>query len=428
MRPGPPRYARQRPSPSLSTSQPLQHLISRPALLLAAVALLAASAVVQADGGAVGEHLVAQQQVASPPASWRHRMERADEPPSSDVNGQVAGSSSRHRSPSSIVSEYLTHVAAGGGSLSSSTKASFAPSGRPEISPETEVRDDFSSKVASTTVSSYASDVGVKVGSAAETSSSAPVDTQETPNRDFDYFSVTATPAGGEGPPLRGGPSPAAEIDERRNRSMKRLENSVDDSQNISLESEFDSSRYYLDPRQEGQSRYLAQERDERGPPERRAQHPNTKEGVLPFDDAVASSSTSEGSNCGPRTLIPTEQYNEASKCRGRRELSSSSPRKVHNITVGYLTAIKGEMNDRQGLAISGAISYALEEINNREDILPGVHLSMEWEDGQGDPVTSTRFITNMICKGVSAFFGPEGKCDVEAIISQANNRPMISY
>jgi hypothetical protein len=29
-------------------------------------------------------------------------------------------------------------------------------------------------------------------------------------------------------------------------------------------------------------------------------------------------------------------------------------------LTVGYLTAIKGELKDRQGLAISGAITMAL--------------------------------------------------------------------
>nr|CAD7429251.1 unnamed protein product [Timema monikensis] len=34
------------------------------------------------------------------------------------------------------------------------------------------------------------------------------------------------------------------------------------------------------------------------------------------------------------------------------------------NITVGYLTAIKGELKDRQGLTVSGAITLALEEVS----------------------------------------------------------------
>lgn len=35
---------------------------------------------------------------------------------------------------------------------------------------------------------------------------------------------------------------------------------------------------------------------------------------------------------------------------------------KKTELTVGYLTAIKGELKDRQGLAISGAISIAIGE------------------------------------------------------------------
>lgn len=32
-------------------------------------------------------------------------------------------------------------------------------------------------------------------------------------------------------------------------------------------------------------------------------------------------------------------------------------------LTVGYLTAIKGELKDKQGLAISGALTMALDEV-----------------------------------------------------------------
>lgn len=40
----------------------------------------------------------------------------------------------------------------------------------------------------------------------------------------------------------------------------------------------------------------------------------------------------------------------------------------------------------------------------------------------------ATRAITEMICDGVATFFGPEGPCHVEAIVSQSRNIPMISY
>ena len=40
----------------------------------------------------------------------------------------------------------------------------------------------------------------------------------------------------------------------------------------------------------------------------------------------------------------------------------------------------------------------------------------------------ATRAMIDMICHGVSAFFGPEGLCYVEAVVSQSRNIPMISY
>ncbi|XP_013186534.2 receptor-type guanylate cyclase Gyc76C isoform X2 [Amyelois transitella] len=101
---------------------------------------------------------------------------------------------------------------------------------------------------------------------------------------------------------------------------------------------------------------------------------------------------------------------------------------KKYNITIGYLPSIKGELRDRQGLAISGALSMALEEINNSSRILPEVELLLQWNDTQFNTITATRLLTDMSCSGVVAFFGPEGRCNTEAIIAQSRNLPMISY
>lgn len=101
---------------------------------------------------------------------------------------------------------------------------------------------------------------------------------------------------------------------------------------------------------------------------------------------------------------------------------------KKFNITIGYLPCITGELKLRQGLTISGALSIALEELNNSTDILPDVELLLEWHDTKFDTVLATRLITDMSCKGVVAFFGPEGRCHTEAIIAQSRNLPMISY
>ncbi|XP_072943508.1 receptor-type guanylate cyclase Gyc76C-like isoform X2 [Epargyreus clarus] len=101
---------------------------------------------------------------------------------------------------------------------------------------------------------------------------------------------------------------------------------------------------------------------------------------------------------------------------------------KKYNITVGYLPSIKGELRDRQGLAISGALSLALEDINNSTELLPDVNLLLEWNDTRCDTVIATKLLTDMSCSGVVAFFGPEGRCQTEAVIAQSRNLPMISY
>lgn len=67
-------------------------------------------------------------------------------------------------------------------------------------------------------------------------------------------------------------------------------------------------------------------------------------------------------------------------------------------------------------------------QINNDRSLLPNVTLKLQWNDTRGDTVLATRAITEMICDGVKTFFGPEGPCHTEAIVSQSRNIPMISY
>ncbi|XP_020815689.1 receptor-type guanylate cyclase Gyc76C [Drosophila serrata] len=97
-------------------------------------------------------------------------------------------------------------------------------------------------------------------------------------------------------------------------------------------------------------------------------------------------------------------------------------------LTVGYLTALTGDLKTRQGLAISGALTMALDEVNKDPNLLPNVTLDLRWNDTKGDTVLATKAITEMICDGIATIFGPEGPCYVEAIVSQSRNIPMISY
>lgn len=45
---------------------------------------------------------------------------------------------------------------------------------------------------------------------------------------------------------------------------------------------------------------------------------------------------------------------------------AATQSRQTQNLTIGYLTAIKGGLKDRQGLAISGALSMALDEVRRK--------------------------------------------------------------
>ncbi|XP_072944058.1 receptor-type guanylate cyclase Gyc76C-like [Epargyreus clarus] len=101
---------------------------------------------------------------------------------------------------------------------------------------------------------------------------------------------------------------------------------------------------------------------------------------------------------------------------------------KNYNITVGYLPCIEGNSKDMQGLAISGAISMALDNINNSTEILPDVTLLLQWNDTQCDTLTTTRLLTNMVSSGAVAFFGPEEICETPDVIEKSKNLPMISY
>lgn len=98
------------------------------------------------------------------------------------------------------------------------------------------------------------------------------------------------------------------------------------------------------------------------------------------------------------------------------------------NITVGYLTNIYGTNQDRQGMAISGAITYAIALINSNDSILEGHNLGLLYADTKGDTKTGTAALTDLWKKGAIAFFGPEDSCVIEATIASAWNLPMISY
>lgn len=102
-------------------------------------------------------------------------------------------------------------------------------------------------------------------------------------------------------------------------------------------------------------------------------------------------------------------------------------------IKIGYLTDISGASNTkRQGLIISGAISYAIETINakskNDYNYLKNKTLQLTFSDTKGDTLIGVQAMLHQWRQGVVAFFGPEDSCETEAKVASSLNLPMISY
>lgn len=98
------------------------------------------------------------------------------------------------------------------------------------------------------------------------------------------------------------------------------------------------------------------------------------------------------------------------------------------NLTIGYLPTLMGEHRDKVGLSISGALTYALDVIREANIMPQGVTLALQFNDTRSDLLLTTKALTEMMCKDVVAVFGPENTCNVEATISSAWNRLMISH
>ncbi|XP_057366529.1 receptor-type guanylate cyclase Gyc76C-like [Daphnia carinata] len=110
----------------------------------------------------------------------------------------------------------------------------------------------------------------------------------------------------------------------------------------------------------------------------------------------------------------------------GPAEPQTSKP--MVNLTIGYLPTILGEHRDKQGLSISGAITYALKRIEEQKILPEGVSLVLQFNDTRSDLLLTTKSLTEMMCRDVVAVFGPENTCNVEATIASAWNRLMISH
>lgn len=141
--------------------------------------------------------------------------------------------------------------------------------------------------------------------------------------------------------------------------------------------------------------------------------------------------------NLSPSTALINDQDQKSLKYHDKHMTGDTCPsNSSYNgvdgssiIKVGYLTNIHGRSHpQRQGIVISGAITYAISRVNKDATRLKGKQIELIANDTEGQTLTGTSAILHQWRQGAVAFFGPEDSCEVEAAVASAINLPMISY
>uniref|UniRef100_A0A0N5CAT4 Guanylate cyclase n=1 Tax=Strongyloides papillosus TaxID=174720 RepID=A0A0N5CAT4_STREA len=98
------------------------------------------------------------------------------------------------------------------------------------------------------------------------------------------------------------------------------------------------------------------------------------------------------------------------------------------NILSDYNYVSKCFRADFEGSLISGALKFAVDEINSNPDLLPDYYIRYVYNNTCGDEILSTKHFMDHWKSGVSAFIGPEINCKAEAQMAAAQNLPIIAY
>jgi len=98
-------------------------------------------------------------------------------------------------------------------------------------------------------------------------------------------------------------------------------------------------------------------------------------------------------------------------------------------IKVGFITTINSPNPSRaEGMKIAGAMTHAVNTVNDNPDILPNHTLEYVFADNRNDEFLSVKDLTEQWRNGAIAFFGPEDFCETEAKVAASWNLPLISY
>lgn len=100
--------------------------------------------------------------------------------------------------------------------------------------------------------------------------------------------------------------------------------------------------------------------------------------------------------------------------------------------TMGYFTGSQRRPGNkgypRPGLTISGAISLAVEEINDHHPVRHNHTLSFTVAETYGEESESILQTAILWTKNISVYIGPQETCVHEARMAASFNLPMISY
>lgn len=96
-------------------------------------------------------------------------------------------------------------------------------------------------------------------------------------------------------------------------------------------------------------------------------------------------------------------------------------------IKVGYLASSSSDSIKRFAMRIGGAMTEAVNAVNADKNLLPGYKMKYVWTNTGHTERESIRALTEQWKSGVTAFFGPNPTCSIEAKIVSAWELPMLS-
>lgn len=81
-----------------------------------------------------------------------------------------------------------------------------------------------------------------------------------------------------------------------------------------------------------------------------------------------------------------------------------------------------------RGEFYASAMKIAVDNVNERLDLLPGQNLTFIWNDTDCEEFKTLQSLVYQLNQGVSAFIGPGCACNTSARMAASFNKTMISY